>query len=231
MLNLLEFKILYFNVFIITFRYIQNNSTFKEPILSQQCPHPVQRCPYHGVTLSLPPYIDLVKEANAISLERKATVNLVQVNNMNPEILLKDITEKETFILMQVDSTVEGLNYLKILLEEHKNNNYIVNVLNNRKQVAVLLFKRREELALKIENYKIEHFNKIKMRNERINSLINYLRIQVELLNFEKQSYEKRNSTPRHILATTSLIREIEEAILRLEIILAPQVAETSEII
>lgn len=137
-------------------------------------------CSYHGRTLVSDEYRDLLLVAKQINSEHLAMQSIVRTTNMNPDVLLKDIRLKEQIIIARIDSTNDGLAYLDKMIEEYQNNPEVIQRLNERKHLGLLLARKREKLGDEIEAHKIEWFSKIKSTESRLGILKQFIQSKVD---------------------------------------------------
>ena len=144
-----------------------------------QAPDPAA-CSYHGRTLVSEDYRDLLIVAKQINSEHLAMQSIVRTTNMNPDVLLKDIRLKEQIIIARIDSTHDGLAYLDKMIEEYQDNPEVLQRLGERKQLGLMLARKREKLGDEIEAHKIEWFSKIKSTESRLGILKQFVQSKVD---------------------------------------------------
>ena len=171
-----------------------------------------QACPYHGVTLVCKEYRDLLIAAKHIATELTAMQTIVNATNMNPEVLLKDLRQKEQNLISRIDSTPEGIAYLTTLTEQYKDDVSISDRLTTRKRIGTLLANKRQELSTEIEAHKREWLPTIRGKEARVFVLNQYLQNKVNTLRGATEQFSDiESNTTYHTATNLALIEELEE--------------------
>lgn len=174
--------------------------------------HSYLTCPYHSVTLTALEYRDLLHQAKQVAAELTAMQIIVNTTNMNPDVLLKDLRQKEQNIISRVDSTMEGLAYLATLTEQYRADTVTSERLLTRKRIGTLLAAKRQQLSIEIEAHKREWLPQIKGKESRLQILNQYLQNHIDTLRGAAQQFDEiESNTTYHMATSLALIEELEE--------------------
>lgn len=169
-------------------------------------------CPYHSATVVSLTYRGLLLQAKQVASELTAMQIIVNTTNMNPDVLLKDIRQKEQNLISRIDSTPEGLAYLTVLTEKYKEDITTSERLTDRKRVGTLLAAKRTKLSTEVEAHKREWLPQIKSKEVRLQVLIQYLQNHIDTLRgATKQFNEIESNTTYHKATNLALIEELCE--------------------